>query len=133
MDLTAFFNSFVDDPNVRILVGLVALDFILGISAALVNPTMGFRLSFIGDIFRNDVLGKLIPYLGIWVVLHSSGVDFSVAGIDAIEETTFAIAALALGGSILSSLNDMGLWKSGPPQILGPDPETPTVPAPPNP
>lgn len=122
-------NAFVDDPTVRLIAVLVALDFVLGTAAALYTRT--FRLSFLADAFRNDVLGKLVPYYALWAALHVSGIDWSIGGFDVIEETAGAVAIAALVGSVLNSLRDFGLAKNASPEINGPDPGSPVVTPPP--
>lgn len=122
-------NAFVDDPTVRLIAVLVALDFVLGTAAALYTRT--FRLSFLADAFRNDVLGKLVPYYALWAALHVSGIDWSIGSFDVIEETAGAVAIAALVGSVLNSLRDFGLAKSASPEINGPDPGSPVVVPPP--
>ena len=125
----ALVDAFIDDPTVRIIAVLVALDFVLGSAAALYTKT--FRLSFFADVFRNDVLGKLLPYYALWGALHVSGIDWSVGGFDVIEEAAGGTVILALTGSVLNSLRDFGLAKSSSDTITGPDPGSP-VPEPPS-
>jgi hypothetical protein len=113
-------DAFIDDPTVRLLGVLVLLDFLLGSFAAFY--TKSFRLSYFADVFRNDVLGKVLPYYTLWAALHVSGIDWSVGGLDIVEEGAGAIVIAALVGSILNSLTDLGLWKSAPESVAGPDP-----------
>lgn len=124
----AIVDAFIDDPTVRIIAVLVLLDFVLGTAAALYTKT--FRLSFFADVFRNDVLGKLLPYYALWGALHISGIDWSVGGFDVVEEAAGATVILALTGSVLNSLRDFGLAEKASPAINGPDPGSP-VPEPP--
>ena len=121
-------DAFVDDPTVRVIAVLVVLDFVLGSAAALYTKT--FRLAFFADVFRNDVLGKLVPYYALWGALHVSGIDWSVGGFDVVEEAAGATVILALTGSVLNSLKDFGLAKSSGDTLNGPDPGSP-VPEPP--
>jgi len=115
-------NAFMDDPTVRLIGALVVLDFVLGTLAALKAGT--FRLSYFADVFRNDVLGKVLPYYALWGALHVSGIDWSVGGFDVVEESTGAIVIGALGGSVLNSLRDMGLLGNTTDTLAGPDPES---------
>lgn len=118
-------NAFTDDPTVRLIAVLVALDFALGVLAAFYTKT--FRLSFLADVFRNDVLGKVLPYYVLWAALHISGIDWSVGGFDVVEEAAGATIILALTGSVLNSLRDFGLAKDASPEINGADPGSPVV------
>jgi len=121
----AIVDAFIDDPTVRIIAVLVILDFLLGTAAALYTKT--FRLSFLADVFRNDVLGKVLPYYVLWAALHISGIDWSVGGFDVVEEAAGATIILALTGSVLNSLRDFGLAKDASPEINGADPGSPVV------
>ena len=122
-------NAFTDDPTVRLIGILVLLDFVLGVLAAFYTKT--FRLSFVADVFRNDVLGKVLPYYTLWAALHVSGIDWSIGGFDVIEEAAGATVIVALVGSVLNSLRDFGLAKSASEEINGPDPGSPVVEPPP--
>lgn len=112
-------NQFADDPTVIALAVLVALDLVLGVSAAVKNNV--FRLSYVADVLRNDVLGKVIPYYAVWAAVHISG-DVMLGDFGVIEETSGALAIAAIGGSVLNSLKDLGLWKQAPDALAGPDP-----------
>lgn len=126
-------EAFTDDPTVRAIAAFWVLDFLLGLFSGI--KAGEFRLSYIADTFRNDVLGKILPYYALWGALHVTGIDWSIGGLDVIEESAGAVILLALGGSIANSLRDLGLGKSLPDTIAGPDPSTPgeqggTAPAP---
>lgn len=103
-------QSFTEDPTVILIGVLVLLDFLLGVAYAVKAGV--FRLSYVADFLRNDVLGKVVPYYAVWVAVHT-GADFSLAGLDVIEESTGAVVVLALAGSILGSLRDLGLANAG--------------------
>lgn len=122
-------NAFTDDPTVRFIGILVLLDFALGVLAAFYTKT--FRLSFVADVFRNDVLGKVLPYYTLWAALHVSGIDWSIGGFDVIEEAAGVTVIAALVGSVLNSLRDFGLAKGAAEEINGPDPGSPVVEPPP--
>ncbi len=126
-------EAFTDDPTVRIIAGLWVLDFLLGLFAGI--KAGEFRLSYIADTFRNDVLGKILPYYTLWAMLHVTGIDWSIGGLDVVEESAGGVVIAALLGSVLNSLRDLGLFTSASDTIAGPDPSTPgeqggTAPAP---
>jgi hypothetical protein len=127
----AIVDAFIDDPTVRLIAVLVVLDFALGTLAAAKGGS--FRLSYFADVFRNDLIGKVLPYYALWAALHVSGIDWSVGGFDVVEESTGAIVIAALAGSVLNSLRDLGLAKSMPDTVAGPDPETAAPPSNTNP
>jgi hypothetical protein len=118
----ALVEAFVDDPTVRLIGALVVLDFLLGTFAAFKSGT--FRLSYFADAFRNDILGKVFPYYALWAAVHVSGVDWSIGGLDIIEESAGGIVIFALAGSVLNSLRDLGLAQTMPDTVAGPDPES---------
>lgn len=112
-------DQFMDDPTVIALAVLVALDLVLGVSAALKAGI--FRLSYVADVLRNDILGKLVPYYAVWAAVHVSG-DVMLGDFGVVEEAAGALAIAAIGGSVLNSLRDLGLAKSAPDAIAGDDP-----------
>lgn len=119
-------EAFTDDPTVITIGALWLLDFLFGIFAAAKLGT--FRLSYFADTFRNDLLGKVFPYFTLWAALHLTSIDFSVYGLDVIEETAGAVVMAALIGSLLNSVRDLGFQKGMSDTIAGPDPESPGAP-----
>ncbi len=122
-------RQFANDEMVITIAVLVGLDVVLGIAAALKDPSQTFRLNYIMDFLRNDVLMKLVPYYAVWAAVQLGG-DFEVAGIGMISDGLGAGICVALGASILNSLSDMGLWKNAPTEIAGNDPNSPSGPVP---
>lgn len=125
--MTELVKQFAGDPAVQAAAVLVALDFVLGIAAAF--KTGSFRLVFVADFLRADVLGKLVPFYAVWAAVELGG-DFEIPGLDlgAIKAAAALAVWGAMGGSILNSLRDLGLWKAAPDAIAGPDPVTPEQP-----
>lgn len=130
-------HSFFEDTRVQIALLILVLDFVLGTIAALLDKTQGFRLSYWADTLRTDVLGKIVPFFVIYGgYKYASSADLVIPGLDmeVLMNAAWGVVVLALTGSILKSVTDIGLLKSVlPPQIAGGDPVTPVVPAPPNP
>ena len=132
-------HSFFEDTRVQIALLLLILDFVLGVLAALLDDTQGFRLSFISDTLRADVLAKIVPFFVLYGgYKYAASADLVIPGLDmeVLMNAAWAVVLAAFAGSILSSLSDIGLWKNAStdvPQLAGPDPTTPRVPAPPNP
>ncbi len=121
-------QDFADDPTVRLLAALVALDVLLGVIAAVFNKEQHFRLVYVADFLRADVLGKLLPYFGVWAAVHLTG-DVRLGEFGVIEESVGALAIAAVGASILKSLTDLGLAKRAPAAlksvVASTDPTTP--------
>lgn len=139
--MSALLHAFFEDTRVQIALLLLSLDFVLGVCAALFDPTQGFRLSYIADTMRNDVLGKVLPFLVLYGgYKYASNADLVIPGfnMEVLMDAAWALMLAALGGSILKSLSDLGIFgkredQNVPPQLAGSDPMTPNVPAPPNP
>lgn len=122
-------HAFFEDTRVQIALLVLVLDFGLGVIAAFLDPTQGFRLSFVGDILRTDVLGKILPFFLLYgAYLYADNADLVIPGLDmeVLMNGAWGIVLLAIGGSILSSLDDLGLKL--PTIVAGQDPVTPTVP-----
>lgn len=133
----ALLHAFFEDTRTQIALLLVILDVLLGVIAVFVDNTQGFRLSYVSDFMRTDVLGKVVPFFVLYGgYKYAANADLVIPGLDmeVLMNAAWGIVLLALGGSLLKSLSDLGLFnKDTAPQIAGSDPVTPTVPAPPNP
>lgn len=113
-------NQFQEDPTVVGLAVLVGLDVLLGVLSALKRGA--FKFVIVADFLRADVLGKLLPYYGVWAAVHVGG-DIMLGDFGVIEETTGALAIAAIGASVLNSIRDLGL--SLPEVVAADDPTTP--------
>jgi hypothetical protein len=120
--MNTLIREFGNDPGVILASVLVALDFVLGVCAALAAGT--FRFGWLADFLRRDVLQKLVPLFAVWAAVRVGG-DVEIAGVGAIEETVTGTVMLALGGSILNSLRDLGLLRA-PDAVAGSDNPPPT-------
>lgn len=114
-------NQFQEDPTVVGLAILVGLDVLLGVLSALKRGV--FKFVIIADFLRADVLGKLLPYYGIWAAVHVGG-DIMVGDLGLIEEATGALALAAIGASVLNSIKELGL-STLPEVVAADDPTTP--------
>jgi len=126
--MASFFHAFFEDARVQTLLVLIALDIGLGVIAAL--KVGNFRLSFIADFARNDLLGKVAPFALIYAgYVYAKNVDILIPGVDleVVMNGVWAIVLAALVGSLLGSLKDLGLQQL-PEPLAGPDPATPVVP-----
>lgn len=109
MDITAILSSFAHDKQVGVVIALIVADFILGVGAAFKLGT--FRLTYVSNFARNDLLGKVFPWFVVFALdkaSHSAGI---VGPIDwgQANNVAFAAVTLAMAGSILSSLADFGV------------------------
>jgi hypothetical protein len=125
----AVLDFFKDDRLAWVLL-LLVLDLLLGVGVALYGKS--FRLSYLADFARNDLLGKVFP----WFVLYlgykfAPNTDIVIPGLDleVAMNAAWAVLLAALVGSILGSLKGFGvpLVKDAPQSIVGPDPASPEV------
>lgn len=110
--LGGLLSQFWNDGKVDWLVLLVIVDFVLGVIAALKSRT--FRLSYVADFLRKDVIFKLGGYLVLYAAAVYAG-EAEVLGIPEFDPGLLAGAAYvvvvgAFVGSILNSLRDLGLF-----------------------
>lgn len=125
--MQAYFHAFFNDTRTQIVLLLVALDLLLGIAASL--KVGNFRLSFVADFARNDILGKVLPFAVLYGgYLYAKGADIIIPGVDmqVVTDAAWAVVLAALVGSLLGSLKDLGL--STPEIVSGSDPASPQVP-----
>src|SRR5574337_1430442 len=125
--MQAYFSAFFNDTRTQIVLLLVALDLLLGIAASL--KVGNFRLSFVADFARNDILGKVLPFAVLYGgYLYAKGAAIIIPGVDmqVVTDAAWAVVLAALVGSLLGSLKDLGL--STPEIISGSDPASPQVP-----
>lgn len=119
-DIGAFFNAFVQDDQLKLVVSLIVADFVLGVTAAFMRGM--FRLSYISAFARDDVLHKVVP----WFVLFCLGKAnnaFEIVGpvgYGALADAAFVAVTAALIASILKSVADFGI--DLPESIAGTDP-----------
>lgn len=102
------------DELLRTMLVAVAVDLVLGVAAAFKLGT--FRLAYLTNFMRNDVLGKVVPWAALEIGAIVAG-DVHVV-IPAFDLTHTAQAAgglvvAALVGSILGSLRDLGFLGAG--------------------
>lgn len=130
-------HDFAKDPLLRAVLTMIALDFVLGVGAAV---KMGaFRLAYVAQFARDDVLGKVFPWLGLYVAAKLAP-SVSLLGIDlgAVQKAFFALVVAALAGSLANSLAQFGFppLVGFPKALVGPEdshvkpPPSPVTPGP---
>jgi len=103
-------RAFADATSVHIALLLVILDLVLGVLAAFKMGT--FRLSYVADTAKTDILYKLFPYFLFFAAAHvAGGQDAVIPGLDVafIADGIYVLIVGAWVGSILGSLYDLGL------------------------
>ena len=129
--MTEWLNAFFEDSRTQVLLLLIILDLALGILAAVVAG--GFRLSYIADFARNDLLAKVLPFFVIYGgYKYAASADLVIPGLDleVVMNGVWVIVLAALVGSVINSLRDLGLFQGLSDVIAGPDPATPAPPPP---
>jgi len=130
--MAQFWHAYFEDTRTQVLLLLVVLDLVLGVAAA-VFTNKNFRLSFVGDFARNDLIGKALPFAVVYAgYLYANNADLVIPGLDmeVVMNGAWGIVSLALVGSLLSSLRDLKIpiLINMPDETSGPDPETAVVP-----
>lgn len=126
--MESLLQAFFQDDRVQVLLLLVVLRFALGVIAALVNDAQSFRLSYVADILRVDVLGKVLPFLILYGgYLYAGSSELVIPGFDLelVMNGAWVVVLAAIVGAILNSIRDLGLLGGAPDEIAGPDPTTP--------
>lgn len=125
-------RAFYEDDRTQVLLLLVVLRLVLGVTAAAIAKDQEFRLSYIADFARNDLLGKVLPFFVLYGgYKYAEGSDLVIPGLDlgVVMNGAWVLVLAALVGAILNSIRDLGLLPaSAPNEIAGPDPTTPDVP-----
>lgn len=109
MTIGQLLSTFAHDQLVTYVLLLFAVDFILGVGAAVNTGT--FSLSYIADILKTDVLGKMFP----WFVLYAADVashGANVAGpfdFGHVAGLAYGLLVAAMVGSIIKSLGAFGV------------------------
>lgn len=110
MTIAEIIHRIAADQELQTMLAVVVVDLVLGVLAALKLGT--FRLAYLSNFMRNDLLGKVVP----WAFLDSAaivagGLDIVIPGVDltVTAQAAGGVIIAALVGSILGSLKDLGL------------------------
>lgn len=130
MTIAQILSLFVHDKQTQTILALIVVDLVIGVIAAVKLGT--FRLTYLANFARNDLLGKVAPFLVLSAAADvAGGFNIVLPGIDLtnIAHGLFVVISAAMVGSILSSLKDLGVTAI--PEALGG--HTPPQPPPPPP
>ena len=106
-------HTFFSDDKLKAVLVLIAIDFALGSIAAV--KTKSFRFSFVADLARNDVLFKVVPWFVLYAGATVAGgqtVLFGAVTMGQVSGALYVLVVAALGGSVASSLLELGLGAS---------------------
>lgn len=116
-------NLFFSDKTLQ-LVGLyIAVDFTLGVAAALKTGT--FKMGWLHGFLVDDVLAKVVPF---GIVYMGAKTGLSDGWFEILRDSIFAVITASFVASILGSLAELG-FASLPPALMA----TKTVTVPPEP
>jgi L-cystine uptake protein TcyP (sodium:dicarboxylate symporter family) len=116
MEVLELVKAFFSDPFVRALIGFIALDFLLGVAAALRTKTFDF--SKLADFYTSMVLPYILGYLAFYVATKLV-IDPTILGdwANLVGEGVVKVAWLAiigtLGKSIVDNIKVLGLGEAG--------------------
>jgi phage-related holin len=101
-------QAFVDDSTFQAVLVLIALDLVLGVTAAV---KLGqFTFAKVAGFCRDDLLGKVVPWFAVYCAWKfAPNVDVLGVDLEVVEKGVFVFVVAALVGSLLSSLSDLGL------------------------
>lgn len=101
-------TEFAHDGYFQAVMVVIVVDVLLGIAAALKRRE--FKFSWLSAFARDDLLGKVFPWFIIYTAAKYAP-NVAVVGIDltSIEKVVWGAVVVALGGSLLSSLKDLGV------------------------
>lgn len=129
----SFWSAFFNDTRTQVMLLLVALDLLIGVLAAIFASGRAgkFGLSFLADFGRNDLIGKVLPFIIMYAgYKYASGADIVIPGFDmeVVMDAMWVIVLAALVGSLLSSLKQLNIpiVNELPPTLAGPDPASPS-------
>lgn len=107
MNITQILQSFANDTQVHAAIVLIVADVVFGVLAAI--KLHSFTLVRIADTLRDDVLGKIAPWLALFALGKVSNAE--VAGIDfgTAADAAWIGASVAIGASILGSIRELGV------------------------
>lgn len=123
--MVLWLKAFAHDAKVHVLLLLLLVDFALGVIAAFKQKN--FRLSYVSDFLRNDVLFKIVPYFVIYAAALVAGHTNAIVipGTDKGLDFGFVAGALyvtiiaSMSGSILASVKALGFLVNLPNTLAG--------------
>lgn len=110
MSIAQALHAFFASLKFQAALVLIFVDFVLGIAAAFNAGT--FRLNWIADFAKTDILFKLIPWATLaFAAIYAGQQQLVIPGITTTwaETAVYAAVVAAWGASITKSLGDLGL------------------------
>lgn len=102
--------AFTNDELFKAVIVLVALDLVLGVAAAVKNPVQRFSFAKLANFATDDLLGKVFPWFVCYAAWkYAPNVDVLGIDLELVQKGVFAAVVVALVGSLVSSLSDLGI------------------------
>jgi hypothetical protein len=114
MTYGALLHAFFADDKLKIALAMIFVDFVLGVVAAV--KLGNFRLAYVSDLLRNDVLFKLVPWFVVYagaVVAGQQTILIPGVTIGTVAGSLYGLLVAAIGASIIGSLNELRLPAGG--------------------
>jgi len=109
--LSHYLHVFASDDKLHGVFVLILADLIFGVLAAFKTHT--FVLKRLSDVLHDDVLGKVLPWFGLYAfgLANASAIGVGDVTIDfgTIADGAFIAVIAALTASIYGSLRDLGV------------------------
>lgn len=113
MTIQEVVREFANDKQLHAVLGLIVLDLILGVVAAV--KIGAFAFSKVAGFLREDVLGKVVPWFAVFsFAKFAPSADVLGVDLNQIQTGLWLAVSAALVFSLVSSLNDLGLGKTWP-------------------
>jgi hypothetical protein len=94
-------TAFANDDTFKAVIVLILLDLILGVAASIKDSEQRFSFAKLANFAETDLLGKVFP----WFVCYAAWKYAPTVDILGV----FAAVVVALVGSLVSSLADLGI------------------------
>lgn len=110
MSISDILHQFATDTQTKTILLLIGADLILGVLAAFKAGT--FKLTYVANFARNDLLGKVVPFFAVDALAMVAGsTDVVIPGLDLsiVADGMFVAVTAAMVGSLVSSLTDLGV------------------------
>lgn len=108
MTLQHVLTSFSTDPLLRAVLALIVLDFAVGVLAAIKTKT--FRLSYLAAFGRDDILGKVVPWLFFYTAAKfAPSVGLATLHLDVAADGFYGVVVASMAGSLASSAAELGV------------------------
>lgn len=118
MNIGPLLHQIAGDSQLQTILALIVADFVFGILAAWKLGT--FQLSYVSNFLRNDIIPKALGWAALdafAIVAGNQHLLLDQLNLTNLAHAAFGVVFLALAGSLLGSLTELGV--PGIPPALG--------------